>query len=128
MAAENRFGDDQVQRRGVPLDRFNAAVQCNAFVQDVVLRPHSAPSDRGPKETGLLSKLTDALSSLPRLHIQQLHTRLPVFQDLSPSFLTSNDPSDVSSQVLPPPPRCCSRRGRRDVRRWRTMTATGTVR
>jgi hypothetical protein len=104
VAPENRVGADTVQRRGAVPDRFDVVVHVDAFVQDVLLRPHSAPSDRGLKETNLLGKLTDALSSLPRLHIQQLHTRLPVFQDLSLSFDASNEPSDVSSQV---PPRPC---------------------
>ena len=38
MAAEDHFGDEQVQRRGTLLDRFDAVLQCNAFVQDVQLR------------------------------------------------------------------------------------------
>ena len=50
----------------------------------------------------MLPRLSDALSSLPRLHIQQLHTRLPVFKNLSLSPDANDD--DVSSQVPPPRP------------------------
>ena len=72
--------------------------------EEIAQRPRSAPSDSGLKEGGggaELPRLSDALSSLPRLHIQQLHTRLPVFKNLSLSPDANDD--DVSSQVPPPP-------------------------
>jgi len=69
--------------------------------EELLQRPYSAPLDGGLKKegSGLLHRLSDALSSLPRLHIQQLHNRLPVFRQLSPDA----NADDVSSQVPPPP-------------------------
>lgn len=67
------------------------------------MRPHSAPIDGGYKGNGSEGKtahrMSEAISSLPRLHIQQLHTRLPVFREISLSPDASYDATDVSSQV-----------------------------
>jgi hypothetical protein len=73
------------------------------YLQDVSVRPHSAPIDGGYKGNGSEGKtaqrMSEAISSLPRLHIQQLHTRLPVFREISLSPDASYDATDVSSQV-----------------------------
>ncbi len=76
----------------------------NALMQNM-LRPHSAPIDTGFKGNASdgrpTLRMSDAISSLPRLHIQQLHTRLPVFRDISLSPDAIYDATDVSSQVSP---------------------------
>ena len=88
-----------LSRRPIPVSPLNKSND-----EELLQRPYSAPLDGGLKKegSGLLHRLSDALSSLPRLHIQQLHNRLPVFRQLSPDA----NADDVSSQVPPPlPPR-----------------------
>ncbi len=69
------------------------------------MRPRSAPifTDAAFKANGPEGRpglrISDAISSLPRLHIQQLHTRLPVFREISLSPEAGYDATDLSSQV-----------------------------
>jgi hypothetical protein len=72
--------------------------------QEMLVRPHSAPFDGCHAKDndfigGLPARLSDALSSLPRLHIQQLHSRLPVFRDIPLTPDASSRLSEVTSQV-----------------------------
>jgi hypothetical protein len=101
-------------------------------MQDL-LRPRSAPIDTGFKgnasEDRPTLRMSDVISSLPRLHIKQLHTRLPVFRDISLSLDAINDATDVSSQVLPrvsPPP--LSSRLTCSICRLQMTTDTGAAR